>query len=121
MSNAIRATIAVCEALGIDIKNAVAVDIALRPDSLPRVRITRVLMDNPSGKTRQQFELRAIGPAKPTPLNLDKMCADAVKRVLQTIERSAAKHLSQMRERNRLDPSNRALYEQICVLKGGAA
>ena len=121
MSHDIRSNIAVCEALGIDIKNVVAVDINLRPDSPPLVQITRMLTANHYAKTRQQFELRAIGPAEPTPMDLDALCAKAMKRVHKAIERCAAKHLSQMWERNRLDPINRPLFDRICELKGGAA
>jgi hypothetical protein len=61
--------LAVSEALGIDIKQVVGVDIKMRPGDFPRVQITRLLTGNHYAKTRQQFELRAIGPAEPTPLD----------------------------------------------------
>jgi len=142
MTRHILTNIAVCKALGIDIKEVVGVDIKMRPDSLPRVQITRVLTDNHYAKTRQQFELRAIGPAEPAPLDLDAMCAKAIKRVRKTIKRCAEQQRKQISDsffllRLRLTPPKEALkiirpvytpgdyysaaYDRLAMPKGGAA
>ena len=50
-------------------------------------------------------------------IDLDQLARNATQRVHYFVNRSAAQHIRQMRERNALHPSNRPLFDQIEALK----
>lgn len=95
---ALTANESICAFLGIGIKGKplTKVDLALRPGELPVATLTYAVTDHHLGISRQSFELHPIGQPEAKPLDLDAMCAKAMKRVHKAIEQCAARQRTEI-------------------------